>query len=93
MLKCGRKFKASVGRPDTLLRAASSSADLALGFQPPDSRSPGCLAAGPAPGVSRQATFLWYLKTDLGRLAALLVLVQVQDPHVGALLRVRRESC
>lgn len=49
MLKCGRKFKASVGRPDTLLRAASSSADLALGFQPPDSRSPGVPSSRPSP--------------------------------------------
>ena len=40
---------------------------------------------GPVPGESRrQAAFLWYLEIDLVRLAALLFLVQVQDPHVGS---------
>lgn len=35
-------------------------------------------------GAGRQAAFLWYLEIDLVRLAALLFLVQVQDPHVGS---------
>ena len=34
--------------------------------------------------AGRRAAFLWYLKIDLVRLAALLFLVQVQDPHVGS---------
>lgn len=39
----------------------------------------------PTPGESRRrAAFLRYLEIDLFRLAALLFLVQVQDPHVGS---------
>lgn len=39
-----------------------------------------------------RAAFLWYLKIDLVRLAALLFLVQVQDPHVGSLLLGKSKS-
>lgn len=49
--------------------------------------SPWCEQAG------RQAAFLWYLKTDLFRLVAWLVLVQVQDPHVGSSGAWELQSC
>lgn len=43
-----------------------------------------CLEAQRLVRADRQAAFLWYLEIDLVRLAALLFLVQVQDPHVGS---------
>lgn len=43
-----------------------------------------CLEAQRLLRAGWQAAFLWYLETDLVRLAALLFLVQVQDPHVGS---------
>lgn len=43
------------------------------------------LEAQPLVRADWQAAFLWYLKIDLVKLAALLFLVQVQDPHVREL--------